>query len=80
LHEGIRVTRDGQAVVGIVVALKRDPNLPQVIAAVHAPRRFTSCLDGGQEHPCQDANDSDHNEQLDERDSTLFVHCMILAN
>jgi hypothetical protein len=35
-----------------MVDLKRDPDLPQVVAAAHAARRFTSRLDGWQEHPC----------------------------
>jgi hypothetical protein len=56
--------RRQQAVdVGVTVGRERD--LFQVVGALHSSGRFASLLNGGQQEGNEDADDGDHDEQLD---------------
>jgi hypothetical protein len=45
----------------------RDPDLFQVVDALHPPPGLARRLDGGQEQGDQDGDDGDDDEQLDQR-------------
>src|SRR5262249_37314966 len=54
-----------QAAVGVVVVVRRQDDLLEVVLALDAGRRRTDLLDRGQEQADQDGDDGDDNEQLD---------------
>ena len=62
---------DGKDFVGRVVVVNRQPELPQLIAALHPPRRLARTLHRRQQQGHQDANDGNHHEQFDERKTAL---------
>ena len=54
---------------GAVKVVDAQPQLLHVVRTLHAARRFPRGLDRRQQHGDQDANDSDHHEQFNERES-----------
>ena len=56
----------GQASLGVVVDLKRQGHLLEIVAAGHPPRRLTRRLHGRQEQADEGGDDRDHHEQFDE--------------
>ena len=52
----------------IIMACQRE--LLEVIGALHSPGGFAGCLDRRQQQGDQDGNDRDHDEKLDERETT----------
>jgi hypothetical protein len=54
----------------VVVIVKREGDLLEVVHALHAMGRFPRPLDGWDEQSNQGANDGDHDEQLDECQGT----------
>jgi hypothetical protein len=53
--------------VCIVVVMQRQTDLLKIVRALRPPGRFASRLHGGQEQRHQDADNSDHHQQFDER-------------
>jgi hypothetical protein len=49
----------------------RQPDLLQVVGALHASSGFSSRLDGGQQKADQNSDDGDDHQQLHERETTL---------
>jgi hypothetical protein len=58
----------------IVIAVQRDADLPEIVRALHTPRRLPRRLHGGQQEPDQDADDRDDNEQLNQREPAATCH------
>ena len=56
----------GQHVAGRQVARQSDPDLLQIILALHPPRRGPGRLDGRHQQRRQDADDRDDHQQLDQ--------------
>jgi hypothetical protein len=56
----------GKLLVHIMETMQRQAELTHFIRALNAASGFTSCLDGRQQEGYQDANDGDHDEQLNE--------------
>ena len=54
----------------VVVVLKRQPELLEVVLALHPPGRFAGSLHRRQEQCHQDADDGDDDEQLNQRKPT----------
>jgi len=52
----------------VIVHCQRD--LLDIVPARHATSGFTSGLNSGQEKPNKNANDGDHHEQFNERETT----------
>src|SRR5687768_4988382 len=50
----------------VVIVVKGNAKLLEVVAALHPPRSFARRLNGGQEQRHKNANDCNDNEQLDE--------------
>ena len=59
---------NGKVAVLIVVVERSQREILDVIDATHAPRGLAGRLHRGQEQGDQDADHSDHHEQLDERE------------
>ena len=53
--------------VRFVKTMKRQPDLPQVIAAGGASCSLTRCLDGRQQQADQHPDDRNYDQQFDER-------------
>ena len=53
----------------IVVAVQRQPLLPQVVAARDSASRLAGTLHGREQQADERRDDRDHNEQFDERES-----------
>jgi hypothetical protein len=51
--------------------MKRQADLPQVVLTLRSPRRFPSRLHGRKHQPDQDADDGNHDQQLDQRETTF---------
>jgi hypothetical protein len=67
-----RITRKHtwrKRLMDIVIEVEGEAELLPVVAALDPPRRLTGRLNGRQQQGDQDANDGDHHEQLDERES-----------
>src|SRR5262249_13844872 len=65
------VARSGRHLpVCVVVVVKRQADLLQVVAALGPGGRFADLLDGGEEQSDQDRDDRDHHQQLDERETS----------
>jgi hypothetical protein len=47
----------------------RQPDLLEVVAALHPPPRLAGRLHGGQEEADEHRDDRDHDEQFDERET-----------
>jgi hypothetical protein len=60
--------------VGVSVIVHRDTELFELVRALHPPRRLAGRLHRRQQERDQDANDRDHHEQLDERESPPGMH------
>jgi hypothetical protein len=56
----------GKYLEGVGVIVHRDAELFEMVRALHPPRSLAGRLDRGQEQCHQDANDCNHDEQLDE--------------
>ena len=54
----------------IVVVVKCQTELLEVVFALRSPRRFARLLDGGQEKSDQDGDDCDDDQQLNQRETT----------
>jgi hypothetical protein len=52
-----------------VVIVHRQPNLFEIVLALRPPARFTGCLYRRQQQRYQDADDGNHDQQLDERET-----------
>ncbi len=55
--------------MSIVKHVRRQGNLMQIVLALHAPSSFASGLNCGQEQPNQNANNSNHDQEFDQRES-----------
>jgi len=67
--------------VGIVKVVHPDPLLLQVVHTLRPPRRLAGRLDGGQQQRNQDADDRDHDQQLDQRETVMWRRSHVdLAN
>gem|GEM_PF-3626510 len=66
-----------QYMVGAHVIVQRQTDLVQVIAAGRAPSGLAAGLDGGQDEADQDADDGNHNQQLDEAETVLASHRLV---
>jgi hypothetical protein len=54
----------------LVVIVQGQANLPEIAAALGAPRRLTSLLHRGQEQRHENGGDRDDDEQLDQSETT----------
>ena len=57
--------------INVVNIVHRQRELPQIVLALHPPRRFTSGLHRRQEQRHKNADDRNHHEQFDQRERTL---------
>ncbi len=57
-----------------MVVVQGDPDLPEVIDALQAPRGFTSRLDRRQQQGDQHGEDRDDDKQLDQRETAKPLH------
>ena len=62
---------------GVVMIVHREHLLFQIIRALHASRRFSSSLDGGQKQPNQNTDDR-YNDQKFDQSKTSPVHSKTL--
>jgi hypothetical protein len=62
-----------------VKILASDSDLPQVIQALSPSRCGSNGLNRGKQHPDEEANDGNHHQQLDQRESDSFCHCCNLG-
>ena len=78
-NAGVRLIRRAQRRTGsvhVVVVLNGKRHLLEVVRALHAPRGFARRLNCRKEQPNQNADDSDHDQQLDQREAVrLFRVC-----
>src|SRR5262249_1443247 len=58
------VRHGGESLVVVVVVVDSQSELFEIIAALHACRRFADLLDGGQQQADEDGDDGDHHQQL----------------
>ena len=67
---------DGKAVQRVVVVVKRQSNLFQVVLALRPTSSLTRLLNGGKKQGNQDRNNCDHDQQFDqcESDPLLLFH------
>ncbi len=64
-----------QVLVGRVIVVDSQADLFEIVAALHPPRRFARRLNGRQQKSHEDADDGDHHEQLDQREtSPITIH------
>ena len=66
-----------ELIVGVVIHLRGQHDLLQIVRALHTASRFTRRLNGGQEQTDQDSDDRDNDQELDEskrRARVLFCH------
>ena len=54
--------------------MHRDAELLQLVLAFRTAGGFAGLLNGGQKQRNQNRNNCDHNQQLDERETTLPSH------
>jgi len=50
----------------LMVIVQRNPQLAEVVQALRSPRRLAGGLNGRQQERYQDADDRNHDQQLDE--------------
>jgi len=55
-----------EPIIGVMVIVQRQPDLLQVVRALHTPRRFTNLLDRWQQQSNQNCNDGDDYQEFDE--------------
>ena len=55
-----------------MVAVQRQPLLPEIVAAGDPPTRLPRTLHGRQQQSDERRDDRDHHEQFDERESLFF--------
>ena len=56
--------------MGIVVVVEGQADLLVVVATLRASRGFAGLLDGGEEQGHEDRDNGDHDEQLNERETS----------
>ena len=76
LRREIRVSR-GETFVGVVIVLHCQPQVLEVVGALHAARRFTRSLDGGEKQPDQNTDDRDDDKQFDEGKAVMLPYAII---
>ena len=59
-------TKTGQSVVSVVIIVKREPQLLEVVGALHTASRFTRRLNSGEKQTNKNTDNSDNNEEFDE--------------
>jgi hypothetical protein len=59
-------------ILGIVVSLERQAQLLEVLLALHPGRGFADLLHGRQEQAEEDADDGNHDQQLDQGETRAF--------
>ena len=69
-----------QLLVHIVVAVKGEANLLEVIVAGGSPRRLSCLLNCRQEQPNKNANNGDDYEQLNERETAVIPEVVTHSN
>jgi len=65
----------GEVPDAVVVVLKGEADLLEVVGALHSGGGFTHLLDGGEQQADQDGDDGDHDEQFDQREGALPPTC-----
>ena len=53
--------------IGVVIIVHRDHHLPHIVDALNAARRLARRLHCRKQERYQDADDGDHDQELDER-------------
>ena len=61
----------GNAAVQVVVDVQGDPNLMEVVQTPDAVRRFPGVLDGRHQQADKDADNRDHDHQLQQRKTAM---------
>lgn len=61
-----------QRQVRVVIVVRRQAELFEIVRAAHTPSRFTCLLHGGKQQRDQNTNDGDHHKKLDEGKPSLF--------
>ena len=59
--------------MGVVVVVKRQPQLLQMILALCSASRFTSLLNGREQEGDEDRDDRDHHQHFNEREHAANV-------
>ena len=67
-REPVGVDASRELAVGVVVVVQGQPDLLQVVLALHPGGGLADLLDGGQQQADQDRDDRDHDQQLDQRE------------
>ena len=57
-----------------LIVERRQSQLSNLTGALRTPRRFASCLDGGQQERDHRADDGNHHEQFDERETIYSAY------
>ena len=57
--------------IGVMVLVGGHAELPQVVGTMSAARGLAGCLNGRQQQRDQDADDRNHDQQLDKRKTML---------
>src|SRR5689334_17055903 len=70
----IAILRMRQLLFGIFVIQRRQPQLFHIVLARSTPRGFAGRLDGRQKKRDENADDCDHDEELNERKSASTTH------
>ena len=65
--ERASVAEGREGAVRVVIVVKRERPLLNVVDALHTTGRFARRLNGGEEQTDQNADNRDHDQQLDER-------------
>src|SRR5262249_34829123 len=63
------IPRTRELTVRVVIAMLGQPDLFEVVAALHAVGRFANLLDSGEQQTNKDRDNRDHDQQLDQRES-----------
>ena len=69
----------GKLAVRIVIVLRRQGELLQVVAATHPPRRPAGRLDRRQQQGDENADDGNHHQQFDQRKRLARAHGRLLT-
>jgi hypothetical protein len=56
--------------VGVVVVVDGNPNLLEIVFALHAPSRFPGLLNGREQNRHEDGDDRDDDQEFDEREAS----------
>ena len=62
-----------ELIVRVVIHLRGQHDLLQVVRALHTAGRFTRRLNGGQEQTDQDADDRDNDQKFDQGKTVLLI-------